>query len=233
MIKNIFLTCIALVLTFSCSGSDPDPGTNQDNTTIDDETNNPPEEICHIVNKDGLLIIEAESFELKGKWRIVEDSKTTGGKYIEYYGSNSYNTQNLNNEISVKFKVDAAATYLVRWYMRQPEEAEGDKSNDVWIYFPGDIGLAKHNGEDITLEHYEKFVSRGKGEFTYGGALDMHNPKYSSWMRVRFPSEGEYELKICARSEFFQLDKLVLSTGMPDEEAETKSKTLSETIECE
>ncbi|WP_282135649.1 hypothetical protein [Seonamhaeicola maritimus] len=41
------------------------------------------------------------------------------------------------------------------------------------------------------------------------------------------------EFKICPKSNFIQLDKLVLSTGMPNGDAETRSKTLSERIECE
>jgi hypothetical protein len=190
-------------------------------------------ENCSIINKDGLLIIEAESFDLKGKWRVVEDTKASGGKYIEYYGPNSYNTQNLAHEITVKFKVDKASKYLVKWYMRQPEHAEGDKSNDVWMYFEGDIGLAWVNDASVTLNHYEKFVSRGKIDFTYGGALDLHNPKSSSWLNVEFPDAGEYTLKICARSEFFQLDKMVLSSGITNDEAAAQSKTLTETLDCE
>lgn len=238
MRKIILLTFLTFAIVNSCSNNESnntddaplmDDNTKDDNQTEEEEENTE----CHITNKDGLLIIEAESFNLKGKWRIKEDSKASGGKYIEYFGANSYQTQNLAHEITINFKVSAAGTYLVRWYMRQPDEAEGDKSNDVWIYFPGNLGLAKRNGTDVTLEHYEKFVSRGKGDFTYGGALDLHNPKASSWMRARFPTAGEYTLKICARSEHFQLDKLVLSSGMPDDEAKEKSKTRSETIICE
>ncbi|TYA78457.1 hypothetical protein [Seonamhaeicola marinus] len=241
MKKISALLLVALTLLFfSCStnnASDDSDDTSQieDTTPVpeEEEEEEEEEEVCLITNKDGLLIIEGESFDLKGKWRVVDDEKASGGKYIEYYGANSYQTQNLDHEITIKFKVDAAATYLVRWYMRQPDEAEGDKSNDIWIYFPGDIGYGKRNGADYQLTHYEKFVSRGKVDFTYGGALDLHNPKASSWMRAKFPEAGEYTLKICARSEFLQLDKLVLSTGMPDDDAKEKSKTLSEAVTCE
>ena len=219
-----------------------DDKTPDDNTQGDGSQNNDGEKTCIITNKDGLLIIEGESFNLKGKWRIVEDEKASGNKYIEYFGANSYQQQNLAHEIEVKFYVDKAATYLVRWYMRQPVDAEGDKSNDIWIYFPDDIGLIKKNDNDFTLTAYEKFVSRdiwhtsgrkeGKGEFTYGGAINYGHNK-SSWMRVRFPSAGEYTLKVCARSQFLQLDKFVLSSGMSDGDAETTSKTLTEAEKCE
>ena len=227
MKKIILLPLLILTLFISCSDNDQMPEVN-----IPEEEAVEIEEVCNIVNKDGLLIIEAESFDLKGNWRIVEDNKASNGKYIEYYGSNSYTAPNLAHEISVKFTVDAGAKYLVKWYMRQPDDAEGDKSNDAWIYFPENLGRAFVNNESIILEHYEKFVSRGKGEFVYGGVLDLHNPKASSWLTVVFPIAGEYTLKICARSEFFQLDKLVLSTGITNDEAEEKSKTLTEAMVC-
>lgn len=200
------------------------------------------EKTCKIVPKDGLLIIEGESFDLKGKWRILEDEKASGGKYIEYYGANNYQSQNLAHEISVKVYIEQAKTYLVRWYMRQPLDAEGDKSNDIWIYFPENIGLIKKDNADYTLTAYEKFVSRdvwhtsgfkeGKGEFTYGGAINYGHNK-SSWMRVQFPKPGEYILKVCARSEQLQLDKFVLSSGISDAEAGIKSENLTETLKCE
>lgn len=221
--RRLFLLPIAISILFtSCSEKDD---------IIEDEVVEN-EVVCNIVNSDGLLIIEAENFDLKGKWRIVEDGKASNGKYIEYYGSNSYNAQNLAHEISVKFTIDAGAKYRVKWYMRQPDDAEGDKSNDAWIYFPRNLGRAYINNESVVLTQYEKFVSRGKGEFVYGGALDLHNPKSSSWLTVDFPSAGEYTLKICARSTLFQLDKFVLSTNMSNDVAQERSKTLTETLEC-
>ncbi|GIZ09666.1 hypothetical protein [Flavobacterium sp. UMI-01] len=230
---NFYLMAALSVLMLSCSDASNDDLPEVKEVVKEDEVVVVPEKKCQIVNKDGLLIIEGESFALKGQWRIKEDAKASAGKYIEYYGSNSYNAPNSASEISVKFYVDKAATYLVRWYMRQPDEAAGDLSNDVWIYFPGDIGLAKRDGIDVTLTKFEKFVSRGKVDFTYGGALDLHNPTTSSWMRVKFPAAGEYTLKISGRSSLFQLDKLVLSSGISDTDAQTNSKERTEALKCE
>lgn len=224
MKKLILLPFVFLILliSFSCGS----------NNTEEEMEEVVVEEVCNIVNKDGLLIIEAESFDLKGAWRIVEDDKASEGKYIEYYGPNSYNTQNLNNEISVKFKIKEAAGFTVKWFMRQPDHVESDLSNDTWIYFTGDYGGYWEDGSTHILTKYEKFVSRGKGEFTYGGQLDLHSK--APWMSVSFPEAGEYTLKLCGRSSLFQLDKIVLynTSFAPHNEAETKSKPLTETIEC-
>lgn len=214
--RTYYTFLVSLFFLFSCADTtleneveapknEAENPENEGESPKDDGQNNNP--VCVITNKDGLLIIEGESFNLKGKWRVVEDEKASGQKYIEYFGANSYQQQNLAHEIDVTFYVDAPATYLVRWYMRQPEDAEGDKSNDIWIYFPDDIGLIKKDNSDFILPAYEKFVSRdiwhtsgfkeGKGEFTYGGAINYGHNK-SSWMRARFPAAGEYTLKVCA-----------------------------------
>jgi len=84
---------------------------------------------CDLIEKDGLLVFEAERFELKGKWELVEnDNYASGGKYITYTGANSYKTPNLTHEISYTFHINNPGRYTVKWFMRQPEEAEGDKS---------------------------------------------------------------------------------------------------------
>lgn len=116
--------------------------------------------------------------------------------------------------------------------MRQPDKEEGDKANDAYIYFPGGEGYGRREGAAVKLTHYEKFVSRGKGEFTYGGALDLHNPKASSWMRADFPAAGEYTLKLRGRSKHFQLDKIVLST-IDEKELEATSRPLTEFHNCD
>lgn len=239
MKKLLLLPFLFFALFTSCNKDEEDTFIPPTETPAEEETPNEEETptACFITHKDGLLIIEGESFNLKGQWKVASDEKASGGKYIQYIGANSYNTQNLNNEISVKFKVSAQGNYLVRWYMRQPEEeATGDLANDVWIYFPGNLGRAYIDGSPYVLEHYEKFVSRsGKdGEFAYGGALDLHEPKKSSsWMRVEFPEAGEYTLKICARSSLFQLDKIVLSSGISDTDAQENSRNLTESTTCD
>ncbi|NIJ44233.1 hypothetical protein FHR24_000672 [Wenyingzhuangia heitensis] len=247
MKKLLFLPIVIFSLLISCTDDAsednfippteeaPIDENNEDNDDDDNGDNETPT-ACNITTKDGLLILEGESFELQGKWGVVADEKASGGKYIEYTGANNYNSPNLTHEISVKFYVPAKAGYRVKWFMRQPpEEASGDLANDVWIYFPGDLGRAYVNQQPVTLEHYEKFVSRSAkdGEFAFGGALDLHNPKSSSWMTVDFPEAGEYTLNICARSKHFQLDKIILSTGLDNDVVAETSKDLTETSTCD
>lgn len=92
------------------TNKDEDPKTDDDAMEeADDSKEMDTAKTCKIVNKDGLIIIEAESFDLKGSWRVVEDTKAFGGKYIEYFGANSYQsyTAAAPHEITVKFTIDS------------------------------------------------------------------------------------------------------------------------------
>lgn len=77
---------VLLLFVFSCADASEDTiievpkedpqGTNDDNppddnTQGDGSQNNDGEKTCIITNKDGLLIIEGESFNLKGKLSLI------------------------------------------------------------------------------------------------------------------------------------------------------------------
>ncbi|WNJ17875.1 T9SS type A sorting domain-containing protein [Pontibacter sp. G13] len=183
---------------------------------------------CELEERDGLLVIEAERFNLKGKWRVVEgDPVSSGNKYIEYYGPNSYNSQNLSNEIDLTFEIKTPGRYTFKWFMRQPDEAEGDLSNDVWIKMDGNVGLS--NGTPIS--NYAKFVGRSKGVFTMNGALDINH--VSSAFGADFPAPGNYTIKITGRSEFLQIDRIVFfKNGINLDDAVFMASEVTETTTC-
>ena len=184
------------------------------------------QDTCELIEKDGLLVFEAERFNLKGSWKVVEgDNYASGGKYITYYGANSYNNANTANEISYTFKITNPGTYTVKWFMRQPDEAEGDKSNDVWIYIDGDYGY----GGTEKLTDYQKFVGRSKTVFAMNGGLDMHDS--SPQLTANFPAAGEYTLKISARSEHIQIDKFVFYKGSVSNPV-MQASNVAETTTC-
>ncbi|MGQ1783988.1 T9SS type A sorting domain-containing protein [Saccharicrinis sp. GN24d3] len=184
-------------------------------------------EDCDLVEKDGLLVFEAERFDLKGSWQVVSgDNYASGGKYITYMGANSYNSQNLANEISYTFTINNPGRYTVKWFMRQPDEAEGDLSNDIWIYIDGDLG---YSGSD-KLTSYQKFVGRSKTVFTMNGQLDINHS--SSSLVADFAAAGDYTLKVCGRSENIQIDKFVFYKGLSADDAEFKASDVTETTTC-
>ncbi len=183
---------------------------------------------CDLAEREGLLVIEAERFNLKGKWRIVEgDPVASSGKYIEYYGPNSYQSQNPAHEIDYTFNIQTPGRYTFKWFMRQPDDAEGDLSNDVWIKMEGNVGLSS----GTPISNYAKFVGRSKEVFTMNGALDINHQ--SSSFGADFPAPGDYTLKITGRSELLQIDKIVFfKNGINGEDAVFMASEVTETTTC-
>jgi len=183
---------------------------------------------CEVAEREGLLVIEAERFNLQGSWRIVEgDPVASSNRYIEYYGPNSYNSANPAHEITYTFPIQTPGRYTFKWFMRQPDEAEGDLSNDVWIKMDGNVGLSG----GVPISSYEKFVGRSKEVFTMNGALDINHQ--SSSFGAEFPAPGTYTLRITGRSEFLQIDRIVFfKNSINGEDAAFMAAEVTETTTC-
>lgn len=185
------------------------------------------QDACDLVEKDGFLVIEAERFSLQGDWHIQEDNVASSGKYIQYTGSNSYKSVNPADEISYKFRINTPGTYNMRWFMRQPDEAEGDKSNDVWIKMDGGVGLFG----DTPFEDYTKFVGRSKGIFSMNGRLEAHH-EFADFS-CDFSKAGEYTVRMAGRSTLLQIDKIVFyKNDISDDEAIYRASEITETTSC-
>lgn len=183
---------------------------------------------CALEERDGLLVIEAERFNLKGSWRVVAgDPVASSNKYIEYYGPNSYQSVNTANEIDFTFNIQTPGRYTFKWFMRQPNDAEGDLSNDVWIKMDGNVGLSGN----APISNYAKFVGRSKEVFTMNGTLDINHQ--SSSFGADFPAAGAYTVKITGRSELLQIDKIVFfKNSISGEDATFMASEVTETTTC-
>ena len=159
------------------------------------------------------ISIEGEHFDLHGEWAFKNDKKASGGKYIEYTGSNSYQGVVDKNTCESNFEVKEPGTYTVKWFMRQPDDAEGDKSNDAWINFSDAIQIGR-----TPIKGFHKFVGRGKINFAMNGQLELHGGD-QPWMTVKFEKAGFYTLQLSGRSELLQIDKFILYKDISFEEA--------------
>ncbi len=162
------------------------------------------------------ITIEGEHFDLHGAWAFKDDDKASGGRYIEYTGPNSYQDAIKKHTCESKFEIKDPGTYTVKWLMRQPKDAEGDKSNDAWINFPDATQIGRE-----PIKGFHKFVGRGKIDFIMNGQLDLHGDQ--PWMTVKFEKAGFYTLQLAGRSEFLQIDKIVLYKDMSFEEAKIET----------
>ena len=184
---------------------------------------------CSVEDKDGLLIFEAERFELKGAWKLGEDTQNaSGGRYIYFDGDNSYPKVNMDNVISFTFKITNPGNYTIKWTMRQPEGHRGtDKGNDVWIYLSDNLGYAK----DLQLTHFEKYYGRSDDNFTLNGVAEIHNAGHG-WLTGKFPEAGTYTLNIGGRSHGLQIDRFVFFKDLTIDEVQNQINSISETLKC-
>ncbi|MEN0045523.1 MAG: T9SS type A sorting domain-containing protein [Bacteroidota bacterium] len=185
-------------------------------------------EDCDPEEVDGLLVFEAERFELNGDWKLGEEEGASGGKYIYFDGPNSYQQYKESNVISYDFKINNPGTYSFKWVMRQPaEEAGGDLGNDAWFYFSDDIGYG--NGQALTT--YYKFVGRSDLDFTLNGVAEVNHE--GRGVTVVFDTAGIYTLNLSGRSHGFELDRIVLYKGISFDELPSRIALISETNTCE
>ncbi|TWU28016.1 hypothetical protein [Novipirellula artificiosorum] len=190
-----------------------------DSNVVDDdtETSGPARDLraerAAAIQSGKLLIIEAEDFLLRGEWEKVESDDASGGAYIQYSGPNKYDAVDDQQTIELPLKIETPGSYTVKWSMRQPAAAEGDKSNDVWINFPDAVQMAKGQ-----VTGFHKFYGRSKVVFGMNGVLEPDH--YHSWLNVTFTEPGEYKLQLSGRSELLQIDRFVLYRGIDFEEAQ-------------
>lgn len=185
-------------------------------------------EDCEPEEVDGLLVFEAERFELNGDWKLGEEESASGGKYIYFDGPNSYQQYRASNVISYDFKINNPGTYSFKWVMRQPaEEAGGDLGNDAWFYFSDDIG----RGDGQVLTTYYKFVGRSDLDFTLNGIAEVDHE--GRGVTVVFDTAGVYTLNLSGRSHGFELDRIVLYKGIAFDELPSRIALISETNTCE
>jgi hypothetical protein len=176
-----------------------------------------------VKKSNSLVTIEAESFKLKGDWKLGKDTaKASGGEYIYFDGPNSYKGVNMDHVISYTFKIKNPGNYTLKWMMRQPDGERGtDKGNDIWIYFSDDVGFSK----DLTLKHFEKFYGRSDNNFTLNGVAELHDVGHG-WLTAKFPKAGKYTLNIGGRSHGLQIDRFVLFEGLTIDEVQDQLNNL-------
>jgi hypothetical protein len=162
--------------------------------------------------KGEIVTIEAESMKLTTGWNLETSKAASGGSYVTYEGPNSFHKVT-DHIISTTFKITKPGNYTVKWTMRQPNGVPGDQANDAWICFPDARQLARE--KEITGFH--KFVGRSTTEFGLNGQLDLEGDQ--PWMTLSFPKAGTYKVEIAGRSTGFQLDQVILYTGINFDEA--------------
>ncbi len=161
----------------------------------------PPSGLCDVV------ILEAESLPINGAWRIANDGRASGGRYITWEGlSRERNNSKPADAMSTSIKIGKPGEYRFTWAMRQPDNVAGDKANDSWLNFPdadrfGPVDGGRYGG-------FIKVFGRSTGEFKYAGTADVSHQK--SKVAILFNNSGTYTLQIAGRSHGHQIDRIII-----------------------
>jgi len=182
-----------------------------------------------VVEKDGLVIIEAEDIDIAGTgWqRKTEKSGYTGISYLEWLGRDAFNTPG-NGVISAKIRITKTGKYRFIWRNRVGFGGSTTEHNDSWLRFP-----------DVPASNFFGEKSNGSRTYPRGSGLSP-NPEGSSgsgWFKiyvnsldwnlgtttgdnadgrpvfVQFDAPGVYTLEISGRSKNHLIDRIILSNG--------------------
>lgn len=159
------------------------------------------------VEQNGLLIIECENLKYENSgWKLQKDLKANGGYYLSWLGENHYHDPKYG-KIDCLFKIDTPGVYNVKMYTRQAKGFHGDKGNDFFLGFEGNIDIGKMNKP---LPDFYKYVNRSMIDFGFGGGSSDISKGQSGIVRLKIDTPGIYKLSIAARSKGFEIDRFVI-----------------------
>lgn len=166
------------------------------------------------VEKDGFVVIEAESVELPDKW-VFKDAiaSHTGRGYIQWEGGEFFRTHLAPMEapgvITYSFKVNNPGIYRVMWRTRQyPDVERNDADNDMYFRIVSGEDDDKDRGPDLSI--FSKAGTQSKDEWSWRSwVLPGENGGTGNVMR-KFDA-GIHHIQISGRSERYPIDRFVIS----------------------
>ncbi len=173
---------------------------------------------------NGMVVIETESLDISGTDWILETTVPgyTGTGYIEWRGQNYFNTPG-NGVVETSITINTPGTYRVQWRNRVGFGTNSTEHNDTWLKFPDadDFYGEKAGGSRVYPKGSGKTpVPNGGGAAGWfkawaGGALNWSWSTFTSdndphAIYAQFDNPGIYTLQISGRSQYHQVDRIVM-----------------------
>ena len=161
------------------------------------------------IEKNGLVVIEAESVPMGENWRFRSGNFLLGGKHsiMGYTGQGAYhfvgNSETngpVNSPMEYKIKISNPGKY--RFFMRGMEapieSGKGDRANDCYI---------KMEGQDGCEGKFTKFVRLGSSfQWTWKIRLECSHHTFSD--PIYDLNEGVHTFSVAGRSKNFLFDRM-------------------------
>ena len=155
-----------------------------------------------IWEKEGYLVIEAETIDLKGAWKVVDDASATHGKYLMYDGPAHMQNPDNSQNLTVEFSTKQTGKYTLKWKVRQPLDVQGsDKNNDQWIF-----SSAKIDGVTKLTKFYGRSAAGNK--WVCNGTFEPAGGHLQG--KLECTAGTKYTLTISGRSPKQQIDRFFL-----------------------
>jgi len=179
--------------------------------------------------KDGLVVIEAESAQLNSNWTIktsqigfLEDG------YIMYKGSDEMGSPNQSKKLEYRIKINKIGTYRFKWYSRNGEGASApDQKNDSWLMIDADDFYGIKDGKKIECKnHFIKVWVQSMNSWSWNCYGEHGVNGFDIY--ARFDTVGIYNMYIAGRSSGHPIDRMILfdsSISVADAQKSTNEPT--------
>jgi len=160
------------------------------------------------LEKDGMVVIEAESSSTLGRWKKRTTIKGfTGECHLEFTG-NSYESGPPKSTLRYKFQITKPGNYtlVLRAHKRLISKRD-DICNDCYVKMRGDFTAGGKAPMKILKKDTKLFGGSDKG-WGYANLLDENHKKMPAV--YNFKEGEEYTLEISGRSKNFNLDRFLL-----------------------
>ncbi len=148
--------------------------------------------------KDGLLVMEAESAQAVKGW--VSETTPEGFTGASFYKCTVNAFGKPTAELIYRFNITSPGTYKLLLHSRKPGIGRDDEANDCWTKLVGYVGFRGS---------YTKTFLSGKQDL-WGWAGTHVMPDHTLVGAFYTLDAGEYEFRIAARSKDYMVDRIVL-----------------------
>jgi hypothetical protein len=171
--------------------------------------------------KNGIVVIQAESVSLTGAWRKQTSfSGFTGSSYLNWTGQEYFRDPG-NGLIQYKVKINSPGTYRFNWRTRIGLGNLTTEHNDTWLRIPDAADFYGQKGSSRVYPRGSGKTPNPEGASSNGWLKIYMNKLSWEWraatsdfdahdVYVRFASAGVYTIQISARSRGHLIDRMVL-----------------------
>lgn len=174
-------------------------------------------------DRDGILIVEAESVGIPTSgWELRNSTaEYTGSGYLQWVDNNYFSTPG-NGYISYQLLINNPGTYRFQWRSRINQGTSSTEHNDAWLRFPDADDFFAQKGESRLYPGGTGKSPNPNGQSKEGWFKIYQNQRDSwSWVAktsdhdahdvfVTFNDTGIYLMEISGRSTGFAIDRIVL-----------------------